>query len=160
MPLQRRTMWTVPLLSVVVGGRVVMLELRKASLASLATSLLSSLSSSISQMEGHTLKWAVIIPVLSCHLTWRGRGRHWDRRTSTPGTPWWPEWRSPRSRDRGWWGRGTSSTGPPSCSPLWWGISIESHWWCSLHTCTQQAVRDYQKCTWSASVLKCIKGAL
>ena len=43
------------LLSVVVGGRVVMLELRKASLASLAASLLSSLSSSISQIEGHTL---------------------------------------------------------------------------------------------------------
>ena len=42
-----------------------MLELRKASLASLATSLLSSLSSSISQMEGHTLKSVVIIPMLS-----------------------------------------------------------------------------------------------
>ena len=41
--------------SVVVGGRVVRLELRKASLATLAASLLSSLSSSISQMDGHTL---------------------------------------------------------------------------------------------------------
>ena len=42
--------------SVVVGGRVVRLELRKASLATLAASLLSSLSSSISQMDGHTLE--------------------------------------------------------------------------------------------------------
>ena len=41
--------------SVVVGGRVVRLELRKASLATLAASLLSSLSSSINQMDGHTL---------------------------------------------------------------------------------------------------------
>ena len=41
---------------VVVGGNVVRLELRNASLASLMTSLASSLSSSISQIEGHTLR--------------------------------------------------------------------------------------------------------
>ena len=45
------------LLSVVVGGSEVMLELRKASLASFAMSLLSSLSSSINQMDGQTLKY-------------------------------------------------------------------------------------------------------
>ena len=38
----------------VVGGSVVMLELRKASLASFAMSLLSSLSSSINQIDGQT----------------------------------------------------------------------------------------------------------
>ena len=41
---------------VVVGGKVVRLEFSKASLATLAATLLSSLSSSISQMEGQTLE--------------------------------------------------------------------------------------------------------
>ena len=45
---------TIPM--VVVGGKVVRLEFSKASLATFAATLLSSLSSSISQMEGQTLK--------------------------------------------------------------------------------------------------------
>ena len=57
-------------LSVVVGGSVVMLELRKASLASFAMSLLSSLSSSINQIDGQTLQLFLINKhVLTSRLT-------------------------------------------------------------------------------------------
>ena len=42
--------------SVVVGGRVVIFDARKASLASFAANLLSNLSNSINQMDGQTLE--------------------------------------------------------------------------------------------------------
>ena len=157
----------------VVGGSVVRLELRKASLASFAISLLSSLSSSINQIDGQTLtlflikinfrlnswhpnsrmtshifNWAP-----SSYLTWLGRGRHWDRRISIPETPWSPEWRYLRSRDREWSARGTSSIRRLSCWQLWW--KWWGQWWYGMIglplTCTQQAVHDFQKCTWASN---------
>ena len=75
---------TIPM--VVVGGKVVRLEFSKASLATFAATLLSSLSSSISQMEGQTLKMYPCSGVANKNekLTLPSTETHLDRRTSTP----------------------------------------------------------------------------